>query len=256
MNRLLLTFILGFTFLYPSSPEQVEQYLSVSSAEEELLKLEAQFSAMQNGFSQDTNGAKSTYDMQLLTIRFKEYIQKNLSKNEMEEVLKNYKNVVFLQFVSTQTVESPEENETKAYLESLESDPEAEERLDILEDINKALNNKDAMAVMFDSLITPLIKNASGGANISDKAMDAQRKRYLERMSQMARQETLYMTKDFSIEELKELRTVVKTSAMAHEVKVIYAATAYALQEFFLSMASRYDISKHTPKKVEKKNTK
>jgi len=48
-----------------------------------------------------------------------------------------------------------------------------------------------------------------------------------------------------TVEELEELLEVVKTPVMDHESKAVFGATAYALKEFFLSIASRYDLSKH-----------
>ena len=53
------------------------------------------------------------------------------------------------------------------------------------------------------------------------------------------------MTREFTLEELETLLDIVKTPAIERESKVIFGATAYALQEFFLSLASRYDPSKH-----------
>jgi len=48
-----------------------------------------------------------------------------------------------------------------------------------------------------------------------------------------------------TVEELEELLKIVKTPVMNHESKAVFGSTAYALKEFFLSIASRYDLSKH-----------
>jgi len=249
MYKLLFIFILTSSFVWSATADQVEEYLSVSTAEEELLALEAQFSSMQNSFSAKED--QKTYDMQLLSVRFKESLQRNLSENEMNEVLENYKDVLYLQFVSTTTY-SPDKNETEAYLFKLQEDETAQERLDILEQISKALNNKESMLVMFDELMKPLLQSANGGTDIDKKMMDKRRELYMKSRIKDAREETLYNLKDFSIEELDELLTIVKTSSVQREVKVVYVATAYALKEFFLSMANRYDISKHDPSKYNK----
>ena len=90
MKKTLLTLTL-FTYLglphlsFAATAEQVEQYLVVSRAEEELIALESQFSAMQNAFKRnDTNETEdNTYDMQMLSLRFKEYIEKHLSEDEI-----------------------------------------------------------------------------------------------------------------------------------------------------------------------------
>ena len=247
----LLILLFSFQLLFGATPEQVEEYISVSSAEEELLQLQSQFSAMQNGFSQDANSSEETYDMQLLTVRFKEYLERSLSESEMHEVLENYKNVVYLQFVSNMMY-VPDKNETDAYLFTLEEDETLKERLEILEDISKALNKEKSMAVMFDELMLPLLKSAQGANTLNEDILKQRRTAYLKAMAESARRDTLFNLKEFSIEELEALREVVKTSAMNHETKAVYGATAYALKEFFLSLASRYDVSKHDPSKYNK----
>ena len=243
----LLIIALFIQVLFAATLEQVEQYLSVSNAEEELLTLESDFSAMQNGFSQDNNASKNeTYDMQMLSLRFKEYIQRNLSENEMEEVLQSYKNVIFLQFISATTDKSRvDNNETERYLNTLKENPENAVRVDLVEKINSEINNKDSMIVMFDELMKPLMQNAKGGDKLDEESMKKRRESYMKSMIEASKNETLYATKDFSIEELEKLLEVAQTPAIGYEMKTVYGATAYALKEFFLSLASRYDISKH-----------
>lgn len=250
----LLILLFSFQLLFGATPEQIEEYISVSSAEEELLQLQSEFSAMQNGFSQDANTTEETYDMQLLTVRFKEYLERSLSESEMDEILQNYKSVIYLQFVSNMMY-VPDKNETDAYLFTLEEDETLKERLNILEDISKTLNKEKSMAVMFDELMLPLLQSAQGANTLNEDMLKQRRSAYLKSMADNARKDTLFNLKDFSIEELEALREVVKTSAMDHETKAVYGATAYALKEFFLSLASRYDVTKHDPNKYNKSTT-
>jgi len=63
MKKKLLIIILFSQMLYSATAEQVEHYLSISNAEEELLLLESQFSQMQSGFSQKSNTSENkTYE--------------------------------------------------------------------------------------------------------------------------------------------------------------------------------------------------
>ncbi len=242
----LLIIALFIQVLFAATLEQVEQYLSISNAEEELLLLESQFSAMQNGFSQDNNASENeTYEMQMLSLRFKEYIQTHLSENEMAEVLQSYKNVIFLQFISATSVNNADNNETENYINTLKENPEASVRIELVEKINSEINNKESMVLMFDELMKPLMQNAKGGDKLDDEYMKQRRESYMKTMIESSNNETLYATKDFSIEELEKLLEIAQTPAIGYEMKAIYGATAYALKEFFLSMASRYDISKH-----------
>ncbi|HFQ61871.1 MAG TPA: hypothetical protein ENK39_06180 [Epsilonproteobacteria bacterium] len=250
MKKILLTLALFTHLSFAATPEQVEQYLSVSNAEEELLSLQSQFSAMQNAFkSQETNSSDdNTYDMQMLSIRFKDYLQKHLSEDEMTEVLENYKNVVLLQFVSASSeAEEHDQNETMAYVQQLQASPEAEERIALVEKISNKLYSKEAMVVMFDELMKPLMENGIGGQKMSGDMLKATKANYLKMMTEASRYETLYASKDFTMDELEALLKVAKTPAIDHETKAVFGAMAYSLKEFFMSLASRFDVSKHQP---------
>jgi len=245
-KKKLLIIILFSQLLYSATAEQVEHYLSISSAEEELLLLESQFSQMQSGFSQDGNASENkTYEMELISIRFRDYLQTHLSENEMDEVLQTYKNVLFLQFISARNDKSFDQNETDTYINTLKEDPESETRKALVEKISQEINDKESMIQIFDELMKPLMQNAKGGDKLDDATMKKRREAYMKAMVESSKKETLFATRDFSMEELDTLLEIAKTTAIDHETKAVFGATAYALQEFFLSMASRYDISKH-----------
>ena len=247
MKKLLIIILLS-QLLFCATAEQVEQYLDVSNSEEELVEMERQFSLMQESFrSLDSNASETTapYDMELLSIRFREYLQKALSEDEMDEVLQNYKNVLLLQFVSAIGDPNWDEEDMKRYLKSVKENPEMKERIALVEKINKAFNNKESIAIMFDGLIKPLLKNASGGERLDDAYMKKRKEKYIKAMMEESMNETLYATREFSMEELDALLKIAESKAMSYEVKAVYGGMAYALEEFFLSLANRYDISKH-----------
>ncbi|MCF6245490.1 MAG: hypothetical protein L3J43_10710, partial [Sulfurovum sp.] len=232
----------------------------VSRAEEELIALESQFSAMQNAFksigtNKADNEADNTYDMQLLSLRFKEYLEKNISEDEMTKILENYKNVVLLQFVSASSeAQEHENNETSSYVKTLKNTPEASARIDLVDKITKKLYSKEAMMILFDELMKPLMKNGIGGEGMNDKMLELVQKDYLKMMIETSKNETLYASKDFTIEELEALLEIAKTPAIDHETKAVFGAMAYALKEFFMSLTSRFDVSKHQPKGLSESN--
>lgn len=244
MIRLILKLTLLTTTLFAATPKQVDQYLSVSYAEEELIALESDFSAMQRSFGKGSESNTTEYDMQLLSIRFREYLQRNLSEDEMEDILANYKQVVLLQFSSASQVKL-DQNASAAYATSLENNSEASNRIALVEEISKKLYTKEAMEILFDKLIKPLFQNGKNNSKVDESYIKQSKKNYLEMMKEESRVETLYVTKEFSLEDLEALLKVAKTSAMDHEVKAVFGATAYALKDFFSSMTKRYDVSKH-----------
>jgi hypothetical protein len=246
--RVLLLFTLLSQLLFSATSEQVERYISISSSEEQLIELESQFSQMQNNINyikSDDSAEESSYDMQMLSIRFREYLEKNISENEMDEILDQYRNVVLLKFISVQNDTEYDEEEAKVYMDKLQVEENASVRLDLLEDISEKLYKKENIGILFDSLMKPLMENGKNSKKIDEKTMKQSKEAYIKRMIESGKVETAYSTREFSMEELEDLLVIVKTPAINHESKAVFAATGYALKEFFLSMASKYDVSKH-----------
>ena len=245
IKQQLFIIILFTQLLFSATPEQIERYISISNSEEQLITLENQFSQMQNNINNIGNEEPTNYDMQLLSIRFREYLQKNVSEDEMDEIMKQYKNVVLLQFVSVQNDTEYDEKAAEAYMKELQTEENATVRMNLLNDISEKLYKKENVGILFDSLMKPLMQNSKGSPQIDDETMKKSKEAYIKRMIESGKIETAYSAREFSIEELEALLKIVKTPAIDHESTVIFAATAYALKEFFLSMASKYDVSKH-----------
>ena len=247
MKKIILFNILT-AFLLAATPKQVEQYLSISNADEQLVELEQQFSQMQNNLNTIRKDREKTesYDMQLLSIRFKAYLQKHVSENEMGEILKQYRNVLLLQYTSAVAEsQSISDKELEKYFKEITSDPQMQTRIDLVEKISQEMYDKESMVIMFDGLMKPLLANAPGGDKIDEKTLEANRKSYVKRMSEEMKKQTLYATRDFTTEELEALEEIAKLPVIDKETKAVFGATAYALEEFFLSLAKRYDINKH-----------
>jgi len=248
MKKILLSTLLS-ALLFAATPEQVDRYLSISNADEQLVELETQFSQMQENFN-TLSGDQNTqqYNMQMLSIRFKEYLQKHLSENEMDEILTQYRNVLLLQYVSAiSESQNTDIEEIERYIKTLEADPDMHERVELVKKLSREMYDPESMSIMFDNLMKPLLQNAPGGENIDDKTMEKSRKVYIERMQEETWKETLFATRDFTMEELEKLLEIAKVPVIKKETKAVFGATAYALEEFFLSVAKRYDISKHQP---------
>jgi len=246
LKKILLSTLFS-TFLFASTPEQVERYIDISSSEEQLIALEAQFSQMQSSLNRMASDDSETkeYDMQLLSIRFREYLQKNISEDEMDEILKAYRSVVLLKFVSVQNDSEYDEKEAEKYMKDIQNEENGTARLETVEKIAEKLYNKENIGILFDNLIKPFLLQSQNGQNINEAEMKKNRETYIKRRQEEGQLETAYVTREFSLEELDALLDVIKTPAIDHESKAVFTATAYALKEFFLSLASRYDVNKH-----------
>jgi len=254
MKKQLIILTLLSTLLFSATPEQVEKYISISNSEEQLISLESQFSAMQNNInSLESNTSKNAnpYDMQLLSIRFREYLQKALSEDEMEKVLQQYKNVLLLQFVSLQGDPEFNPKEATAYVKELQENSESTIRIELAQKISEALYKKEAISILFDNLMKPLMENSIGGKKMSKEVLEKSREQYIKIMKEESKIETIYFTKEFTQEELEELLKIAKNPIMDHESKAVFGAMAYALKEFFVLMASRYDTGNHQAHSTE-----
>jgi hypothetical protein len=250
MKKILLS-LCFISLLFSATPEQVDYYLSISNADEQLAELETQFAQMQNninGLNPDQENPQ--YNMQMISIRFKEYLQKHLSEDEMDEIINAYKNVLLLQYVSaTSESQTTDMKEIEAYLKELESDPDMQERIALVQKLSNEMYDQESMAIMFDNLMKPLLENAPGGQKLDKETMEKSRKDYIEKKQEVSWKETLYATRDFTTEELEKLEEIAKKPVIKQETRAVFGAIAYALEEFFLSLANRYDIKKHqTPK--------
>ena len=146
MKKIILALTLISQLLLAATPEQVERYLSVSYSEEQLIELEEQFSIMQNNLNSSDGNISSTYDMQMLPIRFREYLQKNLSEDEMDEIIQQYRNVLLMRFISSQNDSEYDPKLADSYVKRIEKDSDAAVRIELAEKIGEALYKKESIA--------------------------------------------------------------------------------------------------------------
>ena len=237
MKKIFTILLLLAALLSAATPEQVERYLMLSHAEEELLDLESSFAAMQRRMdAKDDNG--SSYDTELLTVRFRERLQQLLSESEMEKVLDNYKNETLLKFVYESSDPEGDYLEIRKYAKEAKADPELESRLKIVQKINTYYSKPEVITQMFDTLIIPIIKRMKS-KNSDNKSIKKMRERYIKSMTENGYNQILYATREFSTEELDTMLKISETPAMGYETKAVYAAMAYAMQEFMEVMADR-----------------
>jgi len=237
MKKSLSIILMFITMLSAATPEQVERYLMLSHAEEDLLEMESGFSSMQQRMDEkEANG--TTYDTELLTVRFREYLQKNLSKNEMDKVLENYNSPTLLKFVSKSNDPEADYLSIAKYAKEAKANPELTSYLKIVKKINKYYSNDEAIIQMFDTLIIPIMKRMKP-EETDEKRIKKMRDRYLKSMIDNNYNQILYATQEFDTEELDKLLEISKTPAMSYETRAITEAMAYAMQEFMEQMADR-----------------
>ncbi len=244
MKKILYITLFVSSALFSATPKQVDQYLLFSHSEEQLINLETQFSQMENRIY-GSNTDATEYDTQMLSIRFREYLERELSESEMNDVLQNYKNETFLKFVYETSGNSYDRSAAAQYIARLKENPESKTRIDLIEKINNFYSNKDGIISIFNTIVKPIMTKMMP-AKTDSKFLKKIQKRYVKAMRESSRREILYDTRNFTIEELDKLLKVMETPAMDHEIKAVYGAMSYSLQDFIKSIASRISqVHKH-----------
>ena len=238
MKRALITLLTTATIAFSATPEQVEAYLSVSNAEEQLVQLESMFDSMQAMLKQDAN-VSSAYDSQMLSLRFRKKLEELLSEDEMNEILENYKDVLYLQFVSATNNVDYDGEAIEAYYKKAQKDEELKARLDYIKEITKNLYKEEYLKEYFQALVEPFYKKSSSDKGLIEKQQEA----YIETMVSNGEKIMLYSLKEFSTEELEALASFMKRSSIDTETKTIYKALVYAMQEYFNSLLMAFDNS-------------
>jgi len=252
MKRLILPTLCSTILLFSATPEQVEAYLSVSNAQEQLVELESMFDSMQSMLKADAN-ISTAYDSQMLSLRFRKKLSELLSEDEMDEILANYKDVLYLQFISATNNIDYDASSIESYYQKAQEDEELKKRLDYIEDITKHLYKEAYLKEYYEALIEPFYKKS----NTNKALLEQQQKAYIETMVNNGEKLMLYALKEFSTEELEALAVFVQRPSIDTETKTIYKALVYAMQEYFNALLLSFDntIPQHQQYNIETNTT-
>jgi len=232
MKKLLLSFILLTQLLFCATDEQIEHYLLVSNSDEQLLMLQEAFCTLK----QDAN--ISITQTKILTT-FKSHLKKNLTQKEMQSILNNYNNFTLLQFVSATSKLNFETNATLTYIKEIKENNNQMLRTHLITQITQKFYNKEGLSLFFNQFLKPLITHSikntlpNEDINTSTHILNKIKQNYLYTTSKIAYEETLFATKEFSIEELQELLTLSQLPIVKKETLSLFDAMAYALKQLF-----------------------
>ncbi len=245
MKKTWIILLASASMLLAATPEQVERYLLVSGSEDQLIEFEQQIDSMGQMFAaKGGDDVPLMQDSQMIPIRFREYIQKNLSEDEMDEVLDNYKHDVLRKIVSASVL--MEEPDTIAsyrqFLKQIKEEPLPANRTESVKTIIKQLYDEKQLIEFFDKMFLPMVKKMAevSGQDISKKQIDDLGKRFVKKMRESNVNAMLFMTRDFSDDELQELKEVSGNSATSHETRAVFGGIVYALDEAMRNITNRF----------------
>jgi len=241
MKRFLLL-VSATLALLGATPEQVERYLMVSGSEDQLLAFEDMVDQLgQMLTAKIGSDVPLMQDSQLVSIRFREYLQQHVSESEMDEILANYAHDVMRRLISAEVVmdELQTRQDLAQFKKEIDADPLPRDRTDTVRSIVKHLYTDEALTGFFEKLFLPTYKAM---VEVSDKTLDPEQvekvtRDFVKRMQEQNYISMLFMTRDFSDEELNELEELTQSSATDHEVKALYGGIEAALEEAMANMA-------------------
>jgi len=240
-NFFFLTVILG-QLLFASTQEQIEQYLSISKSDNELIQIEQVFDSMRQDVESDNNNTQEINQI------YKEYLQEHLSNNEADNLLALYRTPIMQRYVIEMESSTVSQEDMRAFLEDVKENPLSSEREDIIEEILKVTVNDKQVLAFYKSMTqryTPIKKQEDN----STKKMSKQEERYLEMMKKGTRNALLYGTQVLSNEEMHELNKALHSSILSKTAKIESEAMVYVMNGFIKSITSKPKVKKSEKEK-------
>ncbi|GEM_PF-1218362 len=232
--------------LMGATPEQVERYLMVSGSEDQLIDFEEMVDQLGQMLTARTGtDVPLMQDSQLVSIRFREYLQQHLSDSEMEEVLANYAHDVMRKLVSAEVVmdELQTRQEYVQFQKDIQTDPLPRNRIETVRSIVKKLYDEKTLSRFFEKLFLPTYKAMARGSGVDVKPEQIEKatKDFVKRMQKQNYNMMLFMTRDFTDEELHELDEIAGNSASDHELKAVFGGIEEAMSEAMVNMAKQME---------------
>jgi len=244
MKKIIPIFLYSVVILSAATPEQVERYLLISGSEDQLISFEQQIDSMGQLFAaRGGSDLPLMQDSQMIPIRFREYLQQHLSENEMDEILETYSHDVMRKLVSAEVLmEEPDTLEAyRQFMHQIQGDPLPANRTEAIKSIIKNLYDEKQLIAFFEKMFLPMIQKMgeASGRKMDENQIKELGKRFVEQMRQSNYDTMLFMTRDFTQEEIEELETLSQSSASRHEVNAVFGGITYALEEAMQNMAKR-----------------
>jgi hypothetical protein len=231
------------SLLFSASSEQIEQYLTVSKADAQLVAIEQVFDSMRQNQEREDNNTQE------INQSYRGYLEEHLSSNEVEKLLELYRTPIMQRYVVEMDMGEIPRSEMQNFLKTIEEEPLSTERLDIIEDILEHTIDDKQILAFYKSMTQRYQKKSDKERDKnSTKEPTKEEQRYLDMMKQGTRDSLLYGTQVFSIEEMKELDNALKSTILSKASKVESQAMVHVMNGFIQGITSKPKDSNSTTK--------
>jgi hypothetical protein len=224
--------ILLFCFvqiLYSATAEQIENYLSLSRSDAQLINIEQVFDSMRGDEDNSTQEINQIYT---------HYLEEHLSSNELEELLELYRIPIMQRYVIEMDIGEIPTSEMNSFLNSLKENPLSTERSEIVEKILEQIIDEKQILAFYASM-TQRYRQKNNKENNESKKITQQEKNFLNMMKTSEKNSLLYGTQVLSIEEMQELDQALHSSIISKVKKVESNALIHVMNTFIQNMVSK-----------------
>jgi len=166
-------------------------------------------------------------------VLFQEYLEKNLSEDEITELIKLYKNPLIQELYSMDS-DLPE-SELNEFNLSLSENPLSTERLELNEKLIENMFDVEDMQMIITGFQNKLMKRM-GLKPEENKISKEQQEELITAMREELKLPMLYTTQTMSLDELKDLLKITDMSIMKKANKVVLKASMFALDSFLVEL--------------------
>ncbi len=249
MYKIVIFFSLFTTSIFSATSQQVDQYMSTTHSDRELIEVEQMFSNLSDSMdlSDDNISNQITLDYQI-------YLGKHISEDEMEELLAIYRKPVMQQYINEMDIVDIPADEMENFLLTLKEEPLSTERQDVIDELLKTIVNEDLLLEFYESMMqrytikdnNDINKSKEKKNTTTTKEPSKEAKRFLDIIKKGIEQELLYGTQVLSLNEIKKVNEIMKSSVVSKARKVEDKAIIEIMNNFIKQIISE-------PKEVEKK---
>jgi len=229
MKKTVLLLVVVSQFIFGATSEQVEKYMSLSHADRSLLEIEMMLDSMRESMKMADNNDSS----QDMGIAYRDYFERHISENEMDELLALYRTPIMQLYVEeTDTTDIPA-GEIEAFLSNLEENPLSSERKNVIKELVDMLIDEETMSKFYKTMMQRYFEKQKRDDNGSKESKATpQEKEFISMMKNGVKQELMYSTQTLNLEELKEVNSIMKKGIMVKATKVGREAIIEIMDKF------------------------
>ena len=246
MYKIVILFSILTNLIFSATSQQVDQYMSVTHSDRALIEIEKMFSNLSENIELSDDNSSNE-----MTLYYQVYLGKHISENEMDELLTLYRKPIMQQYINEMDMFDIPESEMTDFLKTLKENPISTERKDIIDELLSSMINEELLLNFYSSMMQryqseDVNQSKKRETNSGKKTPTAEEQKFIDIMKEGISKELLYGTQVLSLDEMKKVNTIMKSSVITKATKVEHEAIIAIMNDFIKNIITK-------PKNLEKK---